>query len=76
MIDWQKWSFHIGFNYREGTVISDVRYDGRKTFYRLSVSDMVSKLRAVVQVHVSRLTSGFLRLYLTEILEQVFLVFE
>ncbi|KAK4687181.1 primary-amine oxidase, partial [Tremellales sp. Uapishka_1] len=39
-LKWQKWSFHIGFNYREGVVISDVRYDGRKTFYRLSVSDM------------------------------------
>lgn len=37
---WQKWSFHIGFNYREGPVLSDVRYDGRKVFYRLSVSDM------------------------------------
>lgn len=31
---------HIGFNYREGPVISDVRYDGRKVMYRLSVSDM------------------------------------
>ncbi|WWC62350.1 uncharacterized protein I303_104946 [Kwoniella dejecticola CBS 10117] len=40
VIKWQKWSFHIGFNYREGIVLSDVRYDGRKTFYRLSVSDM------------------------------------
>lgn len=40
VLRWQKWSFHIGFNYREGPVLSDVRYDGRKVFYRLSVSDM------------------------------------
>jgi len=35
---------HIGFNYREGTVISDIRYEGRKLFHRLSISDMVSRL--------------------------------
>ncbi|WWC88939.1 uncharacterized protein L201_003854 [Kwoniella dendrophila CBS 6074] len=40
VIRWQKWTFHIGFNYREGVVLNDVRYDGRKTFFRLSVSDM------------------------------------
>lgn len=40
VLNWQKWSMHIGFNYREGPVISDVRYDGRKVMYRLSVSDM------------------------------------
>ncbi|RSH94905.1 hypothetical protein EHS25_004711 [Saitozyma podzolica] len=40
VIRWQKWSLHIGFNYREGVVLSDVRYDGRPTFYRLSISDM------------------------------------
>lgn len=40
VLEWQKWSLHIGFNHREGLVLSDVRYDGRKTFYRLSVSDM------------------------------------
>ncbi|OCF40041.1 hypothetical protein I317_06179 [Kwoniella heveanensis CBS 569] len=40
VLKWQKWSFHIGFNFREGIVLSDLRYDGRRTFYRLSVSDM------------------------------------
>lgn len=39
-ISWQKWRFRIGFNYREGTTIHDVRYDGRPIFYRLSVSEM------------------------------------
>ncbi|KAK5169032.1 uncharacterized protein LTR77_006341 [Saxophila tyrrhenica] len=37
---WQKYKFRIGFNYREGTTIHDVRYDGRPLFYRLSVSEM------------------------------------
>lgn len=40
VIDWQKWSFRVGFNLREGMVLYDVRYAGRKLFYRLSLSDM------------------------------------
>lgn len=39
-ISWQKWRFRIGFNYREGMTVHDVRYDGRPVFYRLSVSEM------------------------------------
>ena len=39
-ISWQKWRFRVGFNYREGCTIHDVRYDGRPLFYRLSVSEM------------------------------------
>ena len=39
-VAWQKWRFRIGWNYREGTTIHDVRYDGRPLFYRLSVSEM------------------------------------
>ncbi|RMY66586.1 hypothetical protein D0863_08355 [Hortaea werneckii] len=30
----------VGFNYREGMTIHDVRYDGRPLFYRLSISEM------------------------------------
>ena len=40
IIEWQKWSFRVGFNAREGMVLYDVRYDGRSLFYRLSLSDM------------------------------------
>ncbi|KAK4498489.1 hypothetical protein PRZ48_011147 [Zasmidium cellare] len=40
VIEWQKWSFRVGFNQREGMVIYDVRYEGRNLFYRLSLSDM------------------------------------
>jgi primary-amine oxidase len=39
-ISWQKWTFRVGFNWREGMTIHDVRYDGRKLFYRLSMSEM------------------------------------
>lgn len=39
-ISWQKWTFRVGFNWREGMTIHDVRYDGRKLFYRLSLSEM------------------------------------
>ena len=28
-IDWQKWNFHIGFNYREGIVLSNVTFNDR-----------------------------------------------
>ena len=37
---WQKWSFRVGYNQREGMVLYDVRYDARPLFYRLSLSDM------------------------------------
>ncbi|KAK5725609.1 hypothetical protein LTR15_003799 [Elasticomyces elasticus] len=40
VIEWQKWSFRVGFNHREGMVLYDVRYEGRNLFYRLSLSDM------------------------------------
>lgn len=42
---WQSWNFHIGFNYREGIVLSDIKYDDKGTlrdlFYRLSLAEMV-----------------------------------
>lgn len=44
-IQWQNWKFHIGFNYREGIVLSDISYNERGTvrpvFYRLSLAEMV-----------------------------------
>ncbi|KAJ5750474.1 copper amine oxidase [Penicillium manginii] len=39
-IKWQKWSFQLGWNMREGPVLHDVRYDGRSLFYRVSMSEM------------------------------------
>ena len=40
MINWEKWQFRVGFNYREGLTLHDIRYDGRSVFYRLSLSEM------------------------------------
>lgn len=44
-ISWQNWKFHIGFNYREGIVLSDIGFNDKGTmrpiFYRLSLSEMV-----------------------------------
>ncbi|KFY29838.1 hypothetical protein V494_08442 [Pseudogymnoascus sp. VKM F-4513 (FW-928)] len=40
LVEWQKWRFRVGFHYREGLTIHDVRYDGRKLFYRLNLSEM------------------------------------
>ncbi|KAF2654252.1 hypothetical protein K491DRAFT_694016 [Lophiostoma macrostomum CBS 122681] len=44
-ISWQKWKLHIGFNYREGAVLSNITFDDkgneRPTFWRLSLAEMV-----------------------------------
>jgi primary-amine oxidase len=40
LLEWQKWSFRVGYNQREGMILYDVRYDGRPLFYRVSLSDM------------------------------------
>ncbi|OQE18834.1 hypothetical protein PENFLA_c020G00182 [Penicillium flavigenum] len=40
LVSWQKWKFRVGFNSCEGLVIHNVTYDGRNTFYRLSLSGM------------------------------------
>lgn len=39
-IEWQKWSFQLGWNMRKGPVLHDVRYEGRSLFYRVSMSEM------------------------------------
>ncbi|KAF2193869.1 copper amine oxidase [Zopfia rhizophila CBS 207.26] len=39
-ITWEKWTMRVGFNYREGMTLHDIRYDGRSLFYRLSLSEM------------------------------------
>lgn len=39
-VEWQKWSFQMGWTLREGPVLHDVKYDGRSLFYRVSMSEM------------------------------------
>jgi primary-amine oxidase len=40
LISWEKWHIRVGFNYREGLTLHDIRYDGRSLFYRLSLAEM------------------------------------
>jgi primary-amine oxidase len=40
LVEWQKWSFRLSFNPREGAVLHDVRFQGRSIFHRLSISEM------------------------------------
>lgn len=39
-VSWQKWSFLVGFNYREGPTVHTITYDGRPIMYRASLSEM------------------------------------
>lgn len=45
LVEWQKWRFRVGFNYREGATLHDITYDERSVMYRLSMSEMVSKVQ-------------------------------
>ena len=40
-VKWQKWSFRVGFNPREGLVLYTVGYDGRPILYRASIAEMM-----------------------------------
>ncbi|VEU19634.1 DEKNAAC100542 [Brettanomyces naardenensis] len=44
-ISWNNFTLHIGFNYREGLVLSDIRYNDhgnvRPLFHRISLSEMI-----------------------------------
>ena len=45
IIEWQNWSIHVGFNYREGIVLNNITFNDkgnvRPVFYRLSLAEMV-----------------------------------
>ena len=40
LLTWEKWRFRVGFNYREGLTLHDIRYDNRSLFYRISLAEM------------------------------------
>ncbi|CAN8064892.1 unnamed protein product [Agarophyton chilense] len=39
-VDWEKWSFSVGFNYREGLVLHDIQFDNRSVVKRASLVEM------------------------------------
>ncbi|KAI3555647.1 copper amine oxidase [Colletotrichum abscissum] len=39
-ISWEKWTMRVGFNYREGMTLHDIRFEGRSLFHRLSLAEM------------------------------------
>lgn len=45
LVEWQNWSVHVGFNYREGIVLNNITYNDhgvvRPIFYRMSLAEMV-----------------------------------
>jgi primary-amine oxidase len=45
VISWQNWKLHIGFNYREGMVLSNITFNDKGTerdvFWRISLAEMV-----------------------------------
>lgn len=45
VMNWSNFKFHIGFNYREGIVLSDITYNDhgnvRPIFHRISLSEMI-----------------------------------
>ncbi|KAF2490585.1 hypothetical protein BU16DRAFT_531069 [Lophium mytilinum] len=45
IISWQNWKLHIGFNYREGMVLSNITFNDkgneRPVFWRMSLAEMV-----------------------------------
>ncbi|KAK0336568.1 peroxisomal copper amine oxidase [Friedmanniomyces endolithicus] len=44
-LKWQNWNVHVGFNYREGMVLSNITFDDKGTvrpvFWRMSLAEMV-----------------------------------
>ena len=40
LVEWQGWSIRVGFNYREGLVLQDVKYKGRPIMNRASLVEM------------------------------------
>ena len=40
VVEWQKWKFTVGFNYREGIVLYDMSFDGRSVIDRMALVEM------------------------------------
>jgi primary-amine oxidase len=57
-VRWQKWSFRVGFNPREGLILHTVGYDDRGThrpiIHRASLSEMVVPYGDTAPIHVRK----------------------
>jgi primary-amine oxidase len=56
VMKWQNWTFHLGFTYREGLVLSGITYDDgakgtRPMFHRISVAEMVVPYAKTIYPH-------------------------
>ncbi len=40
-VRWQRWTFRVGFNPREGLVLYQIAYEGRPILYRASIAEML-----------------------------------
>lgn len=40
LVQWQNWEFRVGFHYREGLIIEDVKFDGRSVLKRGALVEM------------------------------------
>jgi primary-amine oxidase len=53
-LSWQNWTLRLGFNYREGPVIYEVRYGGRDIAYRMSFAELMVPYRDASFDHYRR----------------------
>lgn len=51
VIKWHKWTMHIGFTPREGMVLNDIHFNGRKILHRLNLSEMTVPYGAAAPPH-------------------------
>lgn len=60
-IDWQKWNLHVGFNYREGIVLSNVTFNDRGNVRPVSRLYVVMHDLLLITVNLSDLLAHLSR---------------
>ena len=49
VVEWQKWKFQVGFNYREGLVLFNLSFDGRPVCQRAALVEMAVPYADITQ---------------------------
>jgi primary-amine oxidase len=49
VVEWQKWKFQVGFNYREGLVLHKISFDGRPVVDRAALVEMAVPYADITQ---------------------------